>query len=123
MENKTSVPFSQIIGQEKAIRYLKRVMRREKIPHAYLFTGIPGVGKTTAALALTQALNCHEPVNGDGCGRCPPCHQIITGNFPDLVRVRPDEKKRIIKIDQIRDLKHNSPIVSANSFTLLRRTF
>ena len=41
----TFTPFSQIIGQEKAIKFLKLVMAREKIPHAYLFVGIPGTGK------------------------------------------------------------------------------
>jgi len=99
---KTFKPFSEIIGQEKAITFLKRVMAREKIPHAYLFTGIPGVGKTTTALALTHALNCHEQVEGEGCGQCKSCRQIMNGNFPDLLYIRPDGQN--IKIEQIRDL-------------------
>ena len=59
---KTSViPFSQIIGQEKAVHLLKQAIQREKMPHAYLFVGVSGVGKTTTALAMAQALNCEEP--------------------------------------------------------------
>jgi DNA polymerase III subunit delta' len=94
--------FSQIIGQDWAISLLKRMIEREKIPHAFLFTGIAGVGKTTAALAFCQALNCLEPVNGEGCGRCRTCRQLIGGNFPDFLSVEPDGQN--IKIEQIREL-------------------
>ena len=95
-------PFSQILGQETAIDFLKRVVARGNIPHAYLFAGIPGVGKTTTALALTQAIICHEPENAEGCGRCPSCRQIMSGNFPDFVCLDPEGQ--YIKIEQIRDL-------------------
>jgi DNA polymerase III subunit delta' len=94
--------FSQIIGQETAISFLKRMIAREKIPHAFLFTGIAGVGKKTAALAFCQALNCLEPVNGEGCGKCRTCRQLIGGNFPDFLSVEPDGQN--IKIEQIREL-------------------
>ncbi|MFO7784146.1 MAG: DNA polymerase III subunit delta' [Thermodesulfobacteriota bacterium] len=94
--------FSEIVGQEAAVGFLKKVVSGTKIPHAYLFTGIAGIGKTTAALAFARALNCLDPVDGDGCGRCVPCRQIAGGNFPDLERIRPDG--RFIKIDQIREL-------------------
>ncbi|MBW2609663.1 MAG: DNA polymerase III subunit delta' [Deltaproteobacteria bacterium] len=98
----TFKPFSQIIGQERAIGFLKRVMTGEKIPHAYMFTGIPGVGKATTAMAMTQAVNCDEPLNGEGCGRCRSCRQVMNGNFADLIFVEPDGQN--IKIEQIRDI-------------------
>lgn len=96
--------FSQIIGQEKAKRFLKQVMAREKMPHAYLFTGIAGVGKTSMAKALAMALNCDSPVEGVSCGNCPSCRKMISGNFPDFISVtrRPDKKN--ILIEQIKDL-------------------
>ena len=100
----TFTSFSQIIGQEKAIKFLKQVVARKKLPHAYLFVGIQGIGKTTTAIALAQAINCHEPVNGDGCGRCRACHQIMSRNFLDLVSIKPDGQ--YIKIEQIRELNH-----------------
>ncbi|MFZ7111383.1 MAG: DNA polymerase III subunit delta' [Desulfatiglandales bacterium] len=96
------VPFSQIIGQEKAIQVLKKAMARERMPHAYLFVGIHGVGKTTTALALAQAVNCDAPVEGEACDRCRLCRQILNGNFPDLTVINPDG--RSIKIEQIREL-------------------
>ena len=96
------VPFSEIIGQERAIRFLRQAMVREKMPHAYLFVGIHGVGKTATAMALTQAVNCLEPINGEGCGRCRSCRQILGGNFPDLLTVNPDGQ--FVKIEQVREL-------------------
>jgi DNA polymerase-3 subunit delta' len=96
------IPFSQIVGQERAIRFLRQAMASGKMPHAYLFVGIPGIGKATAALALCQALNCERPFNGEGCGHCISCRKMISGNFPDLVILEPEGQN--IKIEQVRSL-------------------
>jgi DNA polymerase-3 subunit delta' len=96
------IPFSQIIGQEKTIQFLKRAMAQEKLPHAYLFVGIPGVGKTCTAVALAQTINCAESKNGEGCGKCISCRQFPAGNFPDLRIVEPDGQ--FIRIEQIREI-------------------
>lgn len=96
--------FSEILGQKKAKKFLKQVIAREKMPHAYLFTGIHGIGKTSTARALSMALNCTEPGNGEGCDHCKSCRQMRSGNFPDFLSMIPDGQN--IKIDQIRDLNH-----------------
>jgi DNA polymerase-3 subunit delta' len=95
--------FSEILGQDWAVRFLKKVILREKIPHSYLFIGMPGVGKTSTAVALAQALNCMDPVNGEGCGWCRPCKWLQSGNFGDLVIIRPENQ--VIKIEKIRELE------------------
>ena len=94
--------FSRIIGQERAVDFLLRVIRGKRIPHAYLFQGISGVGKKTTAIAFAQAINCLHPVDSEGCGQCQPCRQIMGGTFPDLDYVQPEGQN--IKIEQIRDL-------------------
>ncbi len=94
--------FSDIIGQEKAKQFFRRVLAEERIPHAYLFTGIPGIGKTRTAQALTTVLNCRQPSDLDVCGDCPPCKQMAGGNFPDFLTIVPDG--RTIKIEQMREL-------------------
>lgn len=98
-------PFSKIIGQEKAVDYLKRVVDRDKLSHAYLFTGIPGIGKKSTAYALARAVNCYNPTMGEGCGQCGSCRQMMAGSHPDLFVIKPDGQA--IKIDQIRHLIRN----------------
>jgi DNA polymerase III subunit delta' len=115
-------PFSNIIGQKRAIGFLKMAMRRRKIPHAFLFTGIPGVGKTTTAVAFTQAINCLEPVENEGCGRCLMCRRMTSGNFPDLLVIEPDGQN--IKIAQIRELNRAlgyRPVAGNYRVTIIRQ--
>jgi len=97
--------FSRILGQERAKRFLKQAMSREKVPHAYLFTGISGVGKTSMAKALAMALNCLEPVDHEACGQCLSCRRMESGNFPDFLSIRPDGQN--IRIHQVRDLNRS----------------
>jgi len=114
------IPFSQIIGQERAVHLLKQTIKREKMPHAYLFVGMSGVGKTTTALAMAQALNCEAPENAEGCGCCKPCRQLLGGNFPDVELVEPDG--RSIKIEQVRDLERRfafKPVVGRYRVTVV----
>jgi DNA polymerase-3 subunit delta' len=114
--------FSHIIGQEKAIGFLKKAINREKIPHAFLFTGIQGVGKTTTAIAFTQAINCLEPMEGEGCGRCLMCRRMISGNFPDLLIIEPDGQN--IKIEQIRELNRRlnyKPVAGHYRVTVIKQ--
>jgi len=94
--------FSQIIGQERAKGFFSRVISEDRIPHAYLFTGIRGIGKTSTAIALTMALNCRQPTNIEACGICPSCRQVVGGNFPDFISIRPEGQN--IKIEQIREV-------------------
>lgn len=114
--------FSDILGQERAKRFLGRVMAREKVPHAYLFTGISGVGKTTTAMAFAMALNCREAVNGEGCGQCVSCRQMKGGNFPDFLSIRP--KGQNIRIDQVRDFQRTlgfAPVSGKYRVSVIRR--
>jgi DNA polymerase-3 subunit delta' len=52
--------FAQILGQETAIAVLQNALRRQRMPHAYVFAGNEGVGKKLTALTLAKALNCRE---------------------------------------------------------------
>ena len=80
-------------------------MTRKRVPHAYLFTGIPGIGKTSTAKAFAMTLNCRAPSGRDGCGVCPSCRKILHGNFPDFISIEPDGRN--IKIEQIRELNRS----------------
>lgn len=62
----------------------------ERLPHALLFVGLPGLGKRELAEALAARLLCDAPrPDGHACGHCEPCQWRLTGNHPDLIRVVP----------------------------------
>ncbi len=93
------MPFRDIYGQEHAIGLLNQAVHRDRMPHAWLFTGQANIGKFKTAVALAQKLNCRK--NGeDACGECDFCLQIAEQNFLDYQVLIPDGK--FIKIDQIR---------------------
>jgi DNA polymerase-3 subunit delta' len=95
--------LESIIGQERAIRLLTRMLQNGRLAHALLFTGIDGIGRQTAAKALAMALNCANPVGVSACGVCGSCQKVISGNHPDVIIIRPSGA--FIKIDQARALR------------------
>jgi DNA polymerase-3 subunit delta' len=94
--------FDQIKGQDRAVRYLKQSLERNKLHHAYLFSGMEGIGKKKTAYELAKALNCQDPGPSGGCGQCPACRMIDKNQYPDLVHIQPQGAQ--IKIEQIRQL-------------------
>ncbi len=95
--------FEAIIGQRRAVSVLTRMLERDRLPHALLFSGIDGIGKQTTAKAVAMVLNCLKPQGSSACHRCPSCRRLLSGNHPDLIIVKPD--KTFIKIDQVRSLR------------------
>jgi DNA polymerase-3 subunit delta' len=95
-----------LIGHDWAVRLLRGHVEKNKIQHAYLFTGPPGVGKRTLALKFLQALACVDPPQvGDFCGVCRACKLIDNNVHPDLHIVTTEASDRSLKVDQIRNLR------------------
>jgi DNA polymerase III subunit gamma/tau len=76
--------FSELVGQEHVTRTLGEALKRGRIAHAFLFTGIRGVGKTTAARILARCLNCEKGPTAEPCGECAACLEIRTGSSLDV---------------------------------------
>jgi len=96
--------FSQILGQNSAIRILRQALIHGRLAHAYVLAGPEGVGKTLTALTLAKAVNCLAPPEpGEACERCVSCLKIDSRNHADVVRIDPDGD--FIKIDQVRELQ------------------
>ena len=71
------MPFSEILGQDEAVRTLTHALESGRVHHAYRFEGPDGVGKEMAAFALAQALVCTANVVL-GCGKCDACKRAVT---------------------------------------------
>ncbi len=87
---------------EKVKTMLINGLRRQRISHAYIFSGPAGTGKLKTALALAQSLFCSERKDG-ACGQCADCRKMEHGNHERLYRIAPEGTA--IKIEQIRDLQ------------------
>ena len=96
--------FDDVVGQEHAVRALVNALDKERLHHAYLFTGTRGTGKTTIARILANCLNCEQGVSSSPCGECEPCGEILEGRFVDLIEV--DAASRT-GVDDTRDLLNN----------------
>lgn len=85
--------FSNIIGNERAIEQVRRMVDSGNVPHALLFHGEPGVPKLALALATAQYIHCTNRTGGDSCGMCPSCLQHQSMNHADTFYSYPIVKK------------------------------
>lgn len=84
--------FSELIGQEAMVRTLANAIARDRLAHAFLMTGVRGVGKTSTARLIAKALNCVGPDGQGGptidpCGQCEPCTAIAEGRHIDVIEM------------------------------------
>ena len=84
--------FSELIGQDAMVKTLANAIERGRIAHAFLLTGVRGVGKTSTARLIAKALNCIGPDGQGGptitpCNVCEPCRAIAEGRHIDVVEM------------------------------------
>ena len=104
--------FSGIIGQKAAVSVLTSAITRQRIGHAYLFSGSRGCGKTSAARIFAKALNCLDREGYEPCGKCRNCQDITAGESLDVVEIDGASNNGV---DNIRGLRENialSPFTS-----------
>jgi len=100
------VTFAELVGQDALVRTLTNAIKTGRIAHAFVLTGVRGIGKTTTARIIARALNCVGPDGKGGptiepCGVCEHCTQIAQDRHVDVIEM--DAASRT-GVDDIRDL-------------------
>jgi DNA polymerase-3 subunit gamma/tau len=99
--------FDDLIGQEALVRTLRNAFAQGRVHHAFLLTGVRGVGKTTTARIIARALNC-VGVDGQGgptvdpCGVCAECRAILADRHPDVTEMDAASNN---SVDDVRELR------------------
>jgi DNA polymerase-3 subunit gamma/tau len=103
--------FADLIGQEAMVRTLKNAFAADRIAHAFVMTGVRGVGKTTTARIIAKGLNCVGPDGTGGpttepCGVCEPCRAIAEGRHVDVMEMDAASRTGVNDIREIIDSVH-----------------
>ena len=82
------------------------MMQQQRLPHALIIGGVPGLGKLTFAKRLASALLCQQQVNHTACGECKSCQLLAANSHPDFKLLQPEETSKAILVDQVRKIQH-----------------
>jgi DNA polymerase-3 subunit gamma/tau len=104
--------FEEVIGQEHITQTLVNAIKKDRLAHAYLFSGARGVGKTSVARILAKAINCDEGQPGVPCNRCHSCVEITNGSSVDVQEIDGASNRGI---DEIRELRENVKYMPASN--------
>src|SRR3990167_1119747 len=97
--------FNDLLGQDILVQALTQSLTKNKLHHAYLFTGSHGIGKTSVARLFAKALNCEKGISANPCLSCNTCLSIEKGSYIDLLEVDGASKT---KVEETRDLLDNA---------------
>jgi DNA polymerase III subunit gamma/tau len=97
--------FEDVVGQEHVTRVLCNAIELDRLPHAFIFSGPRGVGKTSVARILAKAINCEKGLSRNPCNMCPICEDITASRAVDVFEI---DAATHTQVEKIRDLIDNS---------------
>jgi DNA polymerase III subunit gamma/tau len=107
--------FADVAGQDHVTRTLMNALEQNRIAHGYIFSGHRGIGKTTIARIVAQALNCRTAIGSperpipEPCGVCDSCVEIRQGNAVDVIEIDAATNRGIDEIRELRDAARYAP--------------
>jgi DNA polymerase-3 subunit gamma/tau len=107
--------FADVAGQDHVTRTLMNALSQNRIAHGYIFSGHRGIGKTTIARIVAQALNCRTEIGTaerptpEPCGTCVSCTEIRQGNAVDVIEIDAATNRGIDEIRELRDAARYAP--------------
>ncbi|MBR0254081.1 MAG: DNA polymerase III subunit gamma/tau [Synergistaceae bacterium] len=104
--------FADVSGQKAAIDVITNSIAKNRVGHAYLFSGSRGCGKTSVARIFAKALNCLNRENFEPCGKCKNCEAITNGENLDVIEIDGASNNGV---DEVRELKVNVTLAPFNS--------
>ena len=106
--------FDDLIGQETLVRSLTGAITNNRIAHAYLLTGVRGIGKTTTARLIAMSLNCEDRIQEkcEPCGKCDSCVSVREDRHLDVIEMDAASKTGVDDIREIIDNVKYKPVSS-----------
>ncbi len=101
--------FDDLIGQEVVVETILNSIKADKIPNAYLFTGIRGVGKTTIARIIAKSLNCVNGIENKCKDKCINCDSITNSNHIDVLEIDAASKTSVDDVRELLELSRYAP--------------
>ncbi|MBL8735347.1 MAG: DNA polymerase III subunit gamma/tau [Planctomycetes bacterium] len=95
--------FQELVGQDEVLTSLRAALQQGRVPHAFLFSGSRGVGKTTSARILARCLNCVKGPTPEPCGACPQCLSILDGSNPDVMEIDAASNNAVDDVRRLRE--------------------